>query len=65
MYSKSFVNIYTKVLDTIPINKENIMDCFNLFFINDLLFLFFDISGTRDVFKANIKNDGIVRSGNT
>ena len=29
------------------------------------LFIFFDISGIRDVFNASIKNDGIVNSGNT
>ena len=63
--SKSPVNIYTKVLDIKPNKNENIIDCFNLFLINLLLFLFLDISGIRDVLSANIKNDGIVSKGKT
>ena len=45
--------------------KKNIIDCFNLLIIIFLEFLYLDISGINEVFNAIIKNDGIVKRGNT
>ena len=59
------VNIYTIVLETIPIIKENIIDCFNRLLIIALSYLYLDISGTNAVLRANIKNEGIVKRANT